>query len=183
MHWCNREMVGTPNHNTAALSQLLTSIRAGPVANGGMLAISGVKNNDKKKQNDTTKAVMPVRPPSLHTPPPPAATGAIGVWVVQACIYTREPIGHMIESFPQQAYTSAASHKAGSSQDIFPQVGKLYNLVVLCGSVSLHLLQQQMPFLCTHLMPEALSMTTVSGAQPSSEPMTMAVPSIKKAAN
>jgi hypothetical protein len=42
----------------------LTRTSAGPVANGGMLAMSGVKKRLMKKPNATVRAVMPVRPPS-----------------------------------------------------------------------------------------------------------------------
>jgi hypothetical protein len=42
----------------------LTSTSAGPVAKGGMLAMSGVKKRLTKKPAATTSAVMPVRPPS-----------------------------------------------------------------------------------------------------------------------
>lgn len=42
-----------------------TRISAGPVAKGGMLAIRGVRNRERKKPAATVRAVRPVRPPSL----------------------------------------------------------------------------------------------------------------------
>jgi hypothetical protein len=48
----------------SSLQSALTSTSAGPVAYGGMLAMSGVKKRLMKKPNATTSAVMPVRPPS-----------------------------------------------------------------------------------------------------------------------
>ena len=54
---------------------MLTRIKAGPVAHGGIPAKNGEKNTAARKHNPVTIAAIPVRPPD--SAPAPLSTNAV----------------------------------------------------------------------------------------------------------